>query len=147
MGRRRKFSCAQEQGPAERLPQISQQLRNRLVYPKGHASSQALTAALGSDRTTAPAPATITSHTSAKQTAHKVCPANILAPAVQLSEHPECTNGPLCAFASSLPFDVVALMRLRCGLSVAMDAFRGIMLPAGGAQAARACQECILFII
>ena len=78
MGRRQKLSCAQEQGPAERLPQVSQQLRNRLVYPKGHPSSQALTSALGSDKTTAPALATIIPHASAGQTSHKVCPATIL---------------------------------------------------------------------
>ncbi|CAK0735647.1 hypothetical protein CVIRNUC_000615 [Coccomyxa viridis] len=59
-------------GPAERLPQVSQQLRNRLVYPKGHPSSQALTSALGSDKTTAPALATIIPHASAGQTSHKV---------------------------------------------------------------------------
>ena len=125
MGRRRKFSCAQ--GSAERLPQVSQQLRNRLVYPKGHASSQALTAALGSNRrrTTAPALATVTPHASPKQTSHKVCHANNIAPAVQslqYPEHPECIDEVLCADASSLHCDAAALMRLRHRLTIAIDA-------------------------
>ena len=149
MGRRQKLSCAQEQGPAERLPQVSQQLRNRMVYPKGHPSSQALTAALGSDstKTTAPALATIIPHASAEQTSHKACPANNIAPAVQSAKQPECINGVPCADASNLHCNVVALMRLQCGFSIAMDAVIGIMLPAGGAQAACARQECIIFKI
>ena len=82
MGRRQKFPCAQEQGPAERLPQVPQRFQGRLVYPKGHAITQALTAALESDttKTTAPALATITTSASAETSSNGVYPGYCILP-------------------------------------------------------------------
>ena len=77
---RQEFRFAQVQAPAERLPQITQQLRNRLVFPEGRAITQALEAAQGNNKTqnAAPAPAIIASN--AKQALKKVCFAHKFAP-------------------------------------------------------------------